>query len=70
MNQIGTVETRYLDLPGPLRLDCSREIGPIRIAEFYSVVGVPDDQVDHVVRSLVGALIRNKPASARRFVEK
>jgi ATP-dependent RNA helicase DeaD len=46
------------------------QIGPIRIAEFYAVVGVPDEQVDHVVRSLQGALIRNKPASARRFVEK
>ena len=46
------------------------KIGPIRIAEFYSVVGVPDAEVDRVVTSLKGALIRNKPVQARRFVEK
>ena len=46
------------------------KIGPIRIAEFYSVVGVPDGEVDRVVGSLKGALIRNKPVQARRFVEK
>ncbi len=46
------------------------QIGPIRISEFYSVVGVPDGQVDHVVRALSGATIRNKPVNARRFVEK
>ncbi|HWL44088.1 MAG TPA: DEAD/DEAH box helicase [Ilumatobacter sp.] len=46
------------------------QIGPIRIAEFYSVVGVPDAQVDQVVHALKGATIRNKPINARRFVEK
>ena len=46
------------------------QIGPIRIAEFYSVVGVPDEQVEQVVRSLKDATIRNKPVNARRFVEK
>ena len=33
------VETRYLDLPGPVRLDSSRELGPIRIAyETYGTL--------------------------------
>ena len=28
---VGTVETQFLDLPRPLRLDCGRELFPIRI---------------------------------------
>jgi homoserine O-acetyltransferase len=27
---VGTVETRYLDLPGPVRLDFGRELYPVR----------------------------------------
>ena len=28
----GTVETQYLDLPDPVRLDCGRELYPVRVA--------------------------------------
>ncbi len=28
----GTVETQYLDLPEPVRLDCGRELRPVRVA--------------------------------------
>jgi homoserine O-acetyltransferase len=29
---VGAVETAYLDLPGPVALDCGRELYPVRIA--------------------------------------
>ena len=29
---VGTVETKFLDLPSPLSLDCGRELYPVRIA--------------------------------------
>jgi homoserine O-acetyltransferase len=29
---VGTVETRYLDLPDPVRLDCGRDLHPVRVA--------------------------------------
>ena len=34
---VGLVETRYLDLPQPIALDCGRELHPIRR------LGTPDD---------------------------
>lgn len=35
----GTVETRYLDLPEPVRLYCGRELHPVRVAyETYGVL--------------------------------
>jgi len=46
-----------------------RQIGPIRIADAYSVVGVPDDEVDRVIGSLKGAKMRNKPVRVRRYVD-
>ena len=51
-----------VDLPG-------RQIGPIRIADQYSVVGIPERSVDHAVGVLNGALIRGKAAKVRRFVD-
>ncbi|HUF98329.1 MAG TPA: DEAD/DEAH box helicase [Ilumatobacter sp.] len=45
------------------------DIGPIRIADFYSVVGVPESSVDDVVRKMRKAQVRGKDAEARRFVE-
>src|SRR3954447_26818544 len=36
---VGTVETRYLDLPEPVRLDCGRQLHPVRVAyETYGVL--------------------------------
>ena len=45
------------------------DIGPIRIADFYSVVGVPESSVDDVVRKMRKAQVRGKDAEARRFVD-
>ncbi len=45
------------------------EIGPIRIAENHSVVGVPDGRVDDVLRALKTAQVRGKPVKVRRYVE-
>ncbi|MEM9467108.1 MAG: DEAD/DEAH box helicase [Actinomycetota bacterium] len=47
-----------------------RDIGPIRISEHYSVVGVPEAAVDSTIQAINGTTIRGKRAKARRFVEK
>jgi homoserine O-acetyltransferase len=44
---VGTVETQYLDLPDPLRLDCGRELYPIRVA--YETYGTLSPQRDNVI---------------------
>ena len=46
-----------------------REIGPIRIADNYSVVGVPERSVEHVIASMASTTMRGKRARVRRFVE-
>ena len=46
-----------------------RQIGPIRIHDNHSVVGVPEGEVDDVLRSLRKAQVRGKPVKVRRFVE-
>ncbi len=46
-----------------------RVIGPIRIGDHYSVVGVPKASLDDVVRTMKSTTIRGKPASVRRYVE-
>ena len=46
-----------------------REIGPIRISDNYSVVGVPEQAVDTVVRAIRATTIRGKKAKARPFVD-
>lgn len=46
-----------------------REIGPIRISDNYSVVGVPEQAVDTVVRAIRTTTIRGKKAKARPFVD-
>jgi homoserine O-acetyltransferase len=43
----GTVETQYLDLPEPVRLDCGRELYPIRVA--YETYGTLSPQRDNVI---------------------
>ncbi len=45
------------------------EIGPIRIANHYAVVGVPDAAVDDVVRNMKRTTIRGKQARIRRYVD-
>jgi homoserine O-acetyltransferase len=52
---VGTVETRYLDLPVPLALDCGRQLHPIRIAyETYGTLSPPRDNVILVCHALSG----------------
>jgi homoserine O-acetyltransferase len=43
----GTVETQYLDLPEPVRLDCGRELFPVRVA--YETYGTLSPQRDNVI---------------------
>ena len=36
---VGVIETRYLNLPEPLALDCGKELSPVRIAyETYGTL--------------------------------
>src|SRR6478736_4234418 len=52
---VGTVETQFLDLPGPLRLDCGRELHPIRVAyETYGALSPNRDNVILVCHALSG----------------
>jgi ATP-dependent RNA helicase DeaD len=46
-----------------------REIGPIRISDAYSVVGVPEASIDHVIDTMQSTTMRGKRARVRRFVE-
>ena len=52
---VGTVETRFLSLPRPLRLDCGRELHPIQIAyETYGTLSAARDNVILVCHALSG----------------
>ena len=46
-----------------------RDIGPIRISDAYSVVGVPEASVEHVMSTMQSTTMRGKRARVRRFVE-
>lgn len=43
----GKVETRYLDLPEPVQLDCGRKLHPVRVA--YETYGALSPQRDNVI---------------------
>ena len=45
----------------------SREIGKIRITPDYSVVGVPSDQVGHVLETMLGCKICGRPTHTARL---
>ena len=52
---VGTVETAFLDLPGPVRLDCGRTLHPVRIAyETYGTLSPARDNVILVCHALSG----------------
>jgi homoserine O-acetyltransferase len=52
---VGSVETRYLDLPEPVRLDCGRELHPVRVAyETYGTLSPRRDNVILVCHALSG----------------
>jgi homoserine O-acetyltransferase len=52
---VGTVETRHLDLPEPVRLDCGRDLRPVRVAyETYGTLSPRRDNVILVCHALSG----------------
>src|SRR5579863_5517691 len=52
---VGTVETQYLDLPAPVRLDCGRDLYPVRVAyETYGALSPRRDNVILVCHALSG----------------
>jgi homoserine O-acetyltransferase len=52
---VGTVETQFLDLPGPLRLDCGRDLASVRVAyETYGELSPRRDNVILVCHALSG----------------
>ena len=52
---VGTVETQFLDLPAPLRLDCGRELAQVRVAyETYGELSPERDNVILVCHALSG----------------
>ena len=46
-----------------------REIGPIKITEQFSIVGVPEARVDDVIVSFRGSLLKGKRPNARRYTD-
>ena len=46
-----------------------REIGPIRIHDHYSVVGVPDKAIGDVVAAINKTTVKGKRAKAREYVD-
>ena len=46
-----------------------REVGPIRIHDHHSVVGVPDGSVEDVIKAINKSTVKGKKAKARRFVD-
>ena len=52
---VGVVETNYLDLPEPVRLDCGRELHPVRVAyETYGTLSPARDNVILICHALSG----------------
>jgi homoserine O-acetyltransferase/O-succinyltransferase len=52
---VGTVETRYLDLPYPVALDCGRDLSGVRVAyETYGTLSPSRDNVILVCHALSG----------------
>jgi homoserine O-acetyltransferase len=71
-NSVGTVETKYLDLPAPLRLECGRKLHPIRVAyETYGKLSPRRDNVILVCHALSGdahaaGVAKTPPAESTR----
>jgi homoserine O-acetyltransferase/O-succinyltransferase len=52
---VGIVETRYLDLPRPVALDCGQDLAPVRVAfETYGTLNRDRDNVILVCHALSG----------------
>jgi homoserine O-acetyltransferase len=69
---VGVVETKYLDLPKPVRLDCGRELHPVRVAyETYGTLSPSRDNVILVCHALSGdahaaGIAKTPPAESTR----
>jgi homoserine O-acetyltransferase len=69
---VGVVDTEFLELPAPLRLDCGRELHPVRIAyETYGTLSPSRDNVVLVCHALSGdahaaGIARKPPAESTR----
>ncbi len=46
-----------------------RQIGPIRITERFSVVGVPADQAERVIKAMSKATVRGRNVRVRRYTD-
>ena len=54
-DSVGSVETHYLDLPSPVRLDCGRDMHPVRVAyETYGALSPQRDNAIMVCHALSG----------------
>ena len=54
-DSVGPVETQYLDLPDPVRLDCGRDLHPVRVAyETYGELSPRRDNAIMVCHALSG----------------
>src|ERR1700709_1202129 len=54
-DSVGSVTTRHLDLPDPVRLDCGRDLHPVRVAyETYGTLSPRRDNVILVCHALSG----------------
>jgi len=69
---VGTTETLHLDLPDPVRLECGRELHPVRVAyETYGTLSPRRDNVILVCHALSGdahaaGTARKPPAASTR----
>jgi homoserine O-acetyltransferase len=69
---VGLVETRFLDLPRPVRLDCGIDLSPVRVAyETYGTLSPARDNVILVCHALSGdahaaGYARSAPAESTR----
>jgi len=72
VGSVGTVETQYLDLPHPVRLDCGQELHPVRVAyETYGTLSPQRDNVILVCHALSGdahaaGIAKTPPAESTR----
>ena len=46
-----------------------REIGPIKLAEHFSIVGVPEWSADDVIEALKRTTLKNQKATVRRYTD-
>ena len=66
---VGVVDTQFLDLPAPIKLDCGRSLSPIRVAyETYGTLARDRDNVILVCHALSGdahaaGIARTPPAA-------